>query len=478
MLKMWGSSEIPPYESLSVPNDNIARTSCGARLLRYGAFAGVALVFFTLAADRVIDSLLEGTDARQDQASTPGVVDLFKQKSSERPYPNEASCPAGGGVCICTRNFSVAGKDSFGYNIIKRNASESACQAWHFEIGDIIFLEKPAGHQEKYKEANMVAHFTGTPVVHDAIVIEVPPKGVEQTGENVIAMEALKGSWKKVLQNNIRTLVERYPFGGVSIRRVDPKRYPDFFTQDSRERIAAWAKQVTGERFDSDMVNPVRKRFFTKGRFISPNPWCHDRERADRMYLAGGPHKWICTQLVAWTIAFAGKLNLNPANMESGCEVPEWVVTNLQPGPGDFLTAKFVQPGSWRVPCAEVGCYLGVPHDSKWAGGTEAPKDARTTTTSVKPTANSRTQMDATTAPTSNAHEALRGTHGSSKHGNQEAASASAHSRKAKKEEDHESDSQVPARKKTDEVSAAASVPKKKKEEEEEKRKGVHARNS
>lgn len=151
MLQIWGSSEVPPYESLTVQNDNIARASCGARLLRYGAIAGVALVFMTLAADRVIDRLLEGTDAHQDQASTPAVVDLFKQNSSEKPYPNEDSCPAGGGVCMCTRNFAVAGKDKFGYNIIKKNASESACQAWHFEIGDIIFMEKPAGHQEKIR---------------------------------------------------------------------------------------------------------------------------------------------------------------------------------------------------------------------------------------------------------------------------------------------------------------------------------------
>lgn len=375
-----GSGPGPAYEI--IPNSPLVRVASTRRILRYGAITGALCLCAGLIGDRVIDRLLEGTDVHpaMQQASMRGVLNMAEVPRQINPYRLEYTCPDDGSVCLCTQNFVVAGQDAFGYNMYSPSPGSSACQPWKFQIGDIIFVEKPAGDQPQYREAEVVAKFTGTPVVHNAIVTQVPPPGVDQTGENVIVTEALKGYWKKVVQNTFRTLVERYPFGGVSIRRVDPNRFPNFFTKQSQAAMTEWANRITGEPFDQKMVNPVKRFWFTRGRYIPKNPSCADRQRANRMYNSGGPRQWICTQLVAWTIAFPGGLNVNPNNTSPDCSVPDYIVKNLQPNPGDMLSAPFVQQGGWRAPCDTAGCYIGVPNVPRWAGGTTARAQRHTTT--------------------------------------------------------------------------------------------------
>lgn len=147
-----------------------------------------------------------------------------------------------------------------------------------------------------------------------------------------------------------------------------------FFSPAVQAAMTHFANSIVGQPFDTKMVNPAKKQLFTEGRFISPGllgqPACSERIRAQKMYEQGGPGKWICTQVLAWTIGFAGGLNENKSNTELGCSAPKWLVTNMQPNPGTMLTADFVAPGEWRVPCGPHGCFIGVPADAEWAGGT------------------------------------------------------------------------------------------------------------
>jgi hypothetical protein len=265
------------------------------------------------------------------------------------------------------------GTDAFGYNELKPGPEDAvACQAWEFKVGDLIFVDKPNSKQGKYRQAAIVAAFSRTTVVHNAIVTGVPPPGVMQTAENVIVTEALKGQWKRVVQNRFRMLVERYPFGGVAIARVDEKKYPEFFSNETVLKMQAFANSVVGQPFDSQMVNPAKKRFFSGGRFIDPSfgPPCKERERAWKMYQAGGPHKWICTQLLAWMIAFPGGLDELPENHDYTCAQPKWLIKDLQPGPGAMLKlTNVMQPGTWKALCGPKGCFIGVPNVPEWNNG-------------------------------------------------------------------------------------------------------------
>jgi len=372
-----GDEERALYTSIS--GTDSSRVHWTRKFLRYALFTAVVAAFAGLALDKAIDRLIEGSDARTEvHGAMSGVVELegLANVAQTHPFRNDPSCPPDGSVCICTGSYTVSGKDSYGFNKLEATKLESqtACQPWKFMVGDLIFVEKPSGHQKKFQEASIVARFTGSPVVHNAMVTRVPPIGEQQTGENVIVTEALKGVWKKVVQNTIRTLVERYPFGGVSIRRVDAEKYPNFFSPVVQSQITSWADSIVGQPFDTVMVNPAKKRLFTDGRFIDPigGPSCDERKRADKMYAKGGPKKWICTQLLAWTLAFPGGLNLDPTNTEPLCDVPKWVVKDMQPNPGDMLTAPFVAKSDWKIPCGTHGCWIGVPATAAWAGGTTA----------------------------------------------------------------------------------------------------------
>lgn len=220
----------------------------------------------------------------------------------------------------------------------------------------------PSGNDPRYQQARQVAGFTGSKVVHNAVVMEVPPGA--QTADTVFVEEALKGVWRKVMRNSLTTLVTRYPFGGISVRRVDAAKYPSFFTPETTARIVQWGQKILGEPFDTVMVNPMKK--WWDQWYVSPNPGCAQRKAANELYARGGPQKWICSQLMAWTVAFAGGLNLGVdgdgiRDGDWGCKIDQYVVQDLQPFPGAMLNAAWTDPNiQYRAPCAPTGCFIGV----------------------------------------------------------------------------------------------------------------------
>jgi len=206
--------------------------------------------------------------------------------------------------------------------------------------------------------------------VHAAVVTKILNKG--DNAEDIIITESLKGAFKRVVQNNMNTLVTRYPFGGLAIRRPDPVKFPNY--AKNAAQITAWGDKVTGQPFDKKMVNPLTKHIQTGKRFVSVNPSCAERKRADAMWKAGGPGQYTCAQLVAWTVAFAGGLNIDTSKPDPhGCSVPAWVVPNVQPTPGDLKKegeiagavgsasgAGYLSPNTWSAPCDKAGCWVGT----------------------------------------------------------------------------------------------------------------------
>lgn len=352
---------------------HVPRSHLSSKLLRYGLIPFCVVAAAVLVVDHATTSLIEGLGA---PIANDGLVSLVASAPGT-PYKQDSSCPDTGGVCFCSNGYIVIGKDSFGVKQMSKGEEKyTACQEWKFRVGDVIFVAKPAGNQAKYREASIVSFFTQSPYVHTAIVTKIPAEGTPQTAETVVVTEALKGVWKKVVQNNVRTLVERYPFGGISMRRVDMARFPNFFTSATAQAITAWGDKVLNQPFDNRMVNPIYKRFGTQGRFIPFNPSCSNRVKADTMYTNGGPGQWICAQLVAWTLAFPGGLNVDKTRpIVDGCSVSGWVVKDVQPNPGSLLKegedkqTGFFELTSWHMPCEAKGCWVGVPTTSRWTGG-------------------------------------------------------------------------------------------------------------
>merc|ERR1719491_241549 len=115
---------------------------------------------------------------------------------------------------------------------------------------------------------------------------------MNQTGENVVVTEAVKGGWKKIVQNPLRYVIQRWPFGGFWIRRVDTKRFPKF--KKRKDDIKRFANARVGEPFDRHMLVPIKRRWTTGHRYVQVDPVSAERKRAYKMYKAGGPGKWIC----------------------------------------------------------------------------------------------------------------------------------------------------------------------------------------
>jgi len=354
--QMPGDMELERQEYESIPASEGGLRHGGIKFLRYFLITAVVVAFSAVALDAAVVHVITGSQA--DARALEDIVGLMEVQS-------DAGCPPDGSVCICTNDFMVQGKDLSGLNIIVPAMGRIACQPFKYKVGDMLFVEKPAGNDPKYRQANIVAKFTGSPVVHNAIVMEVPPEGVAQTADNVFVVEALKGMWKRVMRNKLSTLVTRYPFGAVSVRRVDAAKYPAFFLPETQAKITQFAQAVIGEAFDVNMVNPAKKALsmFTQGRYFSNNPMCGEKKRAHAMYMAGGPHQWICSQLLAWIIAFPGGLDLGPATPGMfGCSEGDWAIGNLEPNPGDFLDAAWTDPAiKFRAPCNPAGCFIGQP---------------------------------------------------------------------------------------------------------------------
>jgi len=348
---------------------------------------GAIVICFALA-ELIERGLVSGLDVHRNVQKTSsamrGAVKLMEVPPM-RPYTVESSCLPDGRICICSQGYIVSGSDVHNDNIFtKMPGASGACNQWLFQVGDVILVDKPSAVKQKYIPAMVVAAATNSPVVHTAIVTKVPPPGVNQTAENIIITEALKGAWKQVLQNNLREIVERFPFGAISIRRVDAKKYPRFFSPDRLAKISEWADKRVGDGFDNHMLIPIKRRFTTGDRYIPINPSCADRKRAIAKYREGGPGKWICSELVAWTLAFAGGLNQDYGTISEDCEEPPWTIKNVQPFPGDLSETDFFDPNiKWRMPCDDFGCFVGVPETPQWAGGTTGTTTVTTTRSTV-----------------------------------------------------------------------------------------------
>jgi hypothetical protein len=231
-----------------------------------------------------------------------------------------------------------------------------------FQVGDVMMVEKPVAGDKRYWQADIVAKWTQSNVVHAAIVSEVPPLGTPQNGGNVFVVEALKGNLKKVVRTPLVEFVGRYPWGGIHIRRVDNTKFP--FFAGNAATITTWLNARVNDLFDTEMINPVKRAFTTGDRYISIDPWCETRKRAFNMYLAGRPNQWICSQLVAWALAFPGGLNTNVNGLSDAfCPQPHWIVKDLQPNPGDYMKPEkvdYMGPVPFYVPCDVVGCFTAL----------------------------------------------------------------------------------------------------------------------
>merc|ERR1719265_128224 len=286
-------------------------------------------------------------------------------------------------------------KDADGNPKTKKAIGQTACSSIRFQLGDMLYVEVPKGDDPKYADARKVASFTGSPVVHNAMITEVPPEGTPQTGDNVFLVEAMKGNIRQVVKTPFHQLMERYPFGGVSVRRVNMARYPTF----NKQAEAKWAESLVGQPFDTAMVNPLTGNVLgTHGRAIPKNPWCGDMTRAVKMYQSQdhGPGQWICSQLLAWGAAFAGGLNMGPGG-PSGCAgAPhKFVVTDLNPYPGNLLDVPWVDPDfKFRADCDASGCWIGA--------STATTTTTTTITTTKKPAKSddSKHKSESRSAPT------------------------------------------------------------------------------
>jgi hypothetical protein len=346
-LAKLSGAEMGSEREPEVPDKGLVR-----KFFRYTALYSIAFVCLAVIADHAISGWIETMDVR-------GVI------SDIDTFRVEPTCPNDGRICICSHSYHVAGPDP-AYPILNQivpDPGSTACQPWKFQVGDVIMAEKPiAGAAGQSTQADLVAKWTQSNVVHAAIISEVPPEGTPQNGGNVFLVEALKGNVKKVERNPLMQFVVRYPWGGIHIRRVDPTRFPFFATNAGQ--MTTWLNARVNEPFDTDMVNPMKRQFTAGDRYIpTGDPWCDTRKRAFGMYMTGGPHQWICSQLVAWALAFPGGLNTYAAYSDPMCPQPHWNVKDLQPNPGDFLKpdkADYIGPTPYYVPCDTVGCFTAL----------------------------------------------------------------------------------------------------------------------
>merc|ERR1719401_943195 len=140
------------------------------------------------------------------------------------PYRQVHACPDNSEVCICTDDYH-----KFPDQHINSRPGSVACATFRFKVGDAIFFEKPKGEGPAFFDANLVSKYTNSPVIHAGIVSYVPPEQVVgfQNPDDIIVTEALKGNYKRVTQQTLRHVIQRWAFGGFAIRRVDSK-YVDF----------------------------------------------------------------------------------------------------------------------------------------------------------------------------------------------------------------------------------------------------------
>jgi hypothetical protein len=268
-----------------------------------------------------------------------GVIGLNKE------LPHNAlsrGCKAGS-VCMCDNSVTVDG-----------------CYSWNYQVGDVfIFDVGPGATPENIVEnAAMMAIYEGA--VHASTVTEVNGP-MDKNLTNVIITEALKGSTMKVVQNTLGDILRGRIYRSLWIKRVDKSRFQKF--DSHAETIKQWGRNHKGEPFDQELM--LQKAIPFPWRWIAPNwiealPGCDGRKKALDLYHAGGPRKWFCSQLVSWTLAFAGGLNTDYGDA-GDCVTPPWDghIEYLQMAPGDLLNQPFWDPASLHIPCPS-GCTVDL----------------------------------------------------------------------------------------------------------------------
>mmetsp|Transcript_45286 Transcript_45286/g.80382 ORF Transcript_45286/g.80382 Transcript_45286/m.80382 type:complete len:397 (+) Transcript_45286:1-1191(+) len=261
--------------------------------------------------------------------SPPSVEDLRGATqlyhTVEGPYDVNPNCKNSGdvGICIC---------GTFGH-----------CKHWEFKIGDVLIFE-PAyvNNPMQWLEATVAACLFFSDAMHVAIVTDI----YDNTPEGIMLSEALKPPMGIVKKNNLRVILHRWPLSGFWIKRPDPARF-----SINPVAIKTWSDSVQGQPFDMQMIVPFFRRVITHGRFIKQIPDDHEKKRALALYEAGGPGKWICTQLAAWLLAFPGGMN----------SLAAWPITNLQGTPAEVLRFNIWDPEGWHIKCYSAGCFIAIP---------------------------------------------------------------------------------------------------------------------
>jgi len=245
--------------------------------------------------------------------------------------PDHPGCVDNGGLCMC--------------------GPDHQCHQWDLQVGDVfVFGYGPDTLSLAF--VNVVARAFSHGAVHAAIVTEVNGPGLG----DILVTEAIADTRMTIMQTKVSDLLNHRSYHEVWIRRVDSTRFPMFASKAAA--ITQWANQHVGDDFDKVMLYPGIRNIADVGNFIPNKPNCAQRTKALQLYQAGGPRKWMCSQFVAWTLAFAGGLNTDYSpGGSSSCAAPAWdgKVESLQPAPGDLIHQSFWGSKGFHVVCGKAG---------------------------------------------------------------------------------------------------------------------------
>lgn len=259
-------------------------------------------------------------------------------------------CDSGAISCPCIDNF--LNKTA---RIPLLTGRESIYRQWRFMLGDVVFFEKPWDLNRKFLAAHVISAVSISAFIHDAMVVELPPDNETQTADNVI-LAAVTAAANAVEIISLRKALSYFQFSGIAVERVDQQRFR--FFKDKIGGIVKWTKGRVGEPYNLRIAIPMWKVFDPD--HVLQAPGCKTRKRVREWFeTTGGPHHWMCSQFIAWALAFPGGLNTDywsagdePPWIDYGfvttnvieyepCGEPVWYITDLQPLPGRFRKMDF-----------------------------------------------------------------------------------------------------------------------------------------
>mmetsp|Transcript_632 Transcript_632/g.531 ORF Transcript_632/g.531 Transcript_632/m.531 type:complete len:369 (-) Transcript_632:86-1192(-) len=267
---------------------------------------------------------ISNPDTLKDLRGTEQLYDVH-ERSFQGPLAVNQNCAQDGSVCICS--------------------SHESCRQWTFQVGDVLIFEPAWGANRvgQWIAAGLTTMLSGKDAMHVAAVSDV----YSQTPDGIMILEALKPPNGIVQKNSLRIVIHRWPLIGFWIRRADPARFPL-----DQNTMSTWSNSILNQPYDKAMVVPLFRRWVTHGRYISEMPDVDEKRRAIQLYRNGGPGMWVCSQLIAWFLAFPGGININNFN--------DWPIKKLQDFPADFLRFPIWDGQNTHIHCYEYGCYLGV----------------------------------------------------------------------------------------------------------------------